>query len=444
MTITPKLTPGDLHPEVTHNIIENLPEFLKHACLQFTEPTERELFLYSALGVLSGCLPNYLAHYDGWYLSPNLYVYVLAPYGTGKGSMMYARYLGDAIDNTKKNRTYEAMARYRQQIQAQPKRKKGSINEQDTCDISVPPIEMLYCPGDSSKSALIDFLFDNKGYGMIFETEGDTLTTTLKQEYAAYRDLLNKAFHHEPVSFMRRLNKEHKEVKKPRLALILSSTYDQFLSLIDTTENGLVSRFAFYLLNENKSFRNVFADEKECYREYFTELGKSVERKYNYLYNRSEPVYFFFTNDQKVSFHEFFSMAKEQAKGLTGIVNRLAVICYRIAMILAFFRHYDYEYDEHPPERIMCDDKDFTNALAITGILHDNAETVHGFIPAKTKGKRPGDIQALFDTLPDEFTTQQAIILADKLGIGERKTNRYLGKEERLDRVSHGHYKKKQ
>ena len=83
-----KFTPRDLYPQEGHNITENLPEFLKQACNQFNDTNEKELFLFSALGVLSGCLPNYYAHYDGKWYSPHLYVFVLAPFGTGKGSMV--------------------------------------------------------------------------------------------------------------------------------------------------------------------------------------------------------------------------------------------------------------------------------------------------------------------------------------------------------------------
>lgn len=67
-------------------VFSRLPEPLREACLEvLTEPQEREAFLVGALGVLSGILPKVQGFYDASFTGPNLYCYVLAAYGTGKG-----------------------------------------------------------------------------------------------------------------------------------------------------------------------------------------------------------------------------------------------------------------------------------------------------------------------------------------------------------------------
>lgn len=43
-------------------------------------------------------------------------------------------------------------------------------------------------------------LSDNHGWGVIFETEADTLTQALKTDYGDYSDGLRKAYHHEPIT----------------------------------------------------------------------------------------------------------------------------------------------------------------------------------------------------------------------------------------------------
>ncbi len=442
MILTPRFTSGELHPKDNHNITENLPELLKLACSQFSDPTERELFLFAALGVLSGCLPNYYGHYDGRWISPHLYVYVLAPYGTGKGSMIFAKSLGDAIQGTKRVRYKAAMTSYRQQVKAVHKKKKGNTDTSDTSAIPVPPNEMLYYPADSSKSALIDSMNDNRGSGIIFETEGDTLASALKQDYGAYSDILRKAFHHEYVSFLRRQDKEYKEILEPRLAVVISSTYDQYLKLIGSAENGLVSRFAYYLLPENKEFRDVFSEEKKNHKDYFKSLGESIEHKYDYLHTCREPVYFHLTSNQEEVFNSHFSKAKKEAEGLEGSINRLGIICFRLAMILGFCRHYDENYDENGPVKIMCNDRDFINALAITNILHENAETIHTLLPATGKGKMPGNKQALCNDLPEKFTTQEAIKMGNGYKIGKRTVERFLTDSGKFEWISQGNYRK--
>lgn len=441
MIITKRLTPKDLHPKDNHDLIENLPELFTRTCSQFSDPVEKGVFLFSSLGVLSGCLPNYIGNYDGKWVSPHLYLFVLAPYGTGKGSMSFARYLGSEIHKTKKECTRKAMAEYMEQIKAVSKRKKGDTANSDTSAIPVPPNEMLYIPADNSKSALVDTLNDNRGSGIIFETEGDTLAAALKQDFGTFMDILLKAYHHEPISFMRRQNKETKEVDTPRLSIVLSSTYDQFLSFIRSAENGLVSRFAYYLLPENKVFRDVFADDKQMLQMYFVELGKMIEQRYNEMYSRKTPLIFLFTKGQKDSFNQYFYNVKAEADGLEGSVNRLALMTFRIAMVLTYFRHYEYHGEEQPDKHLTCIDRDFTNALAISKVLQENAETVHALLPKK-RGRTPGNIDELYDALTEEFTTKEALTKAKDLSIAKRKCERFLEKDERIKKIIQGKYLK--
>lgn len=442
MNLTTRFTPGELHPKDNHNIIENLPEFFTTACSKFSDPVEQGVFLYSALGVLSGCLPNYSGLYDGKWVSPHLYVFILAPYGTGKGSMTFARCLGMAIHKTKRERTRKAMCEYIEAQKLQRKNKKKEGENTDDNPNPAPANEMLYIPADSSKSALVEALNDNGGCGMIFETEGETLAAALKQDYGTFLDVLLKAYHHEPIAFMRRQNRETKEVDSPRLAIVLSSTYDQFLTFIRSAENGLVSRFAYYLLPENKAFRNVFSDDKQILQKDFDEVGTKMEQRYNNMQTRRKPLYFFFTDEQQDSFNLYFGKIKSEADGLEGSINRLALMTFRIAMVLTYFRDVEFHGEQHPDEYLKCSDKDFTNALAISTVLQDNAEAVHALLPQK-RGRTPGNIDELIAALPDEFVTKDALVKAKELHIAKRKAERFLEKDERIDRVSQGKYKKK-
>lgn len=434
-------TPENLHPKDNHNIIDNLPAELKQACCSFDDAIEQFVFFYSAVGVLSGCLPNYIGNYDGKWISPHLYIFILASYGTGKGTMTFARHLGMSIHKKKRDRYKQALANYLAALKSNGKKGKADKDSVENAANPEPASEMLYMPADTSKSALVDALNDNNGCGIVFETEGDTLKAALGQDYGTFMDILLKAFHHELISFMRRQNKENKEISEPRLAVILSSTYDQFLDFIRSAENGLVSRFAYYLLPENKTFRNVFANDKQLLQKYFEEFGRRVEDKYNHLYALPEPITFHFTDQQQETFNSYFGKVKQEAAGLEGSINRLALITYRIAMILSFFRHYEYHKDQHPDKYFTCADRDFTNALAISQVLQENAESIHDLLP-KIRGKKPGNIDELYDALPDEFTAKEAKAKAAELKVTKRTAERFLEKDVRLDRTAHGRYKK--
>jgi hypothetical protein len=107
----------------------------------------------------------------------------------------------------------------------------------------------------------LKILADNDGIGLLFETEGDTLSQTLKSDYGNYSDTLRKAYHHETISLSRRKDREYLEVKNPRLSVVLAGTPEQVRRLIPDTENGLMSRFIFNMLPYKRYIRNVFATD---------------------------------------------------------------------------------------------------------------------------------------------------------------------------------------
>lgn len=432
---------------IPDEVYNNLPQILKEACNQFTDVTDKEVFLLGAIGIYSGCIPNYIGHYDGKWVTPHLYVYVIAPYGSGKGGMTYAYLIGKPIHDAKIQRTKAAMKDYRQAMKE--KKKKRDNNSGGEQKVEMPKQEFLFIPANSSKTAIIEALADNNNCGIIFETEGDTLADTLKQDYASYSDVLRKAFHHEPISYLRRLDKEFREVGKPHLSVVISSTPDQLLSLIPTFENGLFSRFLFYLLTPNKIFRNVFAKERENYESYFEDLGKTIENKYNYLSELNKPIFFSLTESQEKKFLQHFGeKKKESIDNLSGTINRLGIICYRLAMIFAMLRI--YEFVDAPVDRVICRDVDFDNALQIVMALQKNAEKVYYFLTKekaekereKQKPRLPEDLLRFYLALPDEFTTADGLRIAEFQNIGQRRAERFFMLTDYFINVSHGKYVK--
>ena len=81
----------------------------------------------------------------------------------------------------------------------------------------------------------------------MFETEGDTLANVFASDYGNYSDGFRKAFHHEPISYTRRKDREFVDrLLRPRLSAVLSGTPRQISALLPDAENGLFSRFIFY------------------------------------------------------------------------------------------------------------------------------------------------------------------------------------------------------
>lgn len=357
------------------SVFNNLPQLLREPCEKLTEQAEKDVFLVGALGVVSGLLPNYRGFYDSQYTGCNLYCYILGQYGTGKGGLKLAYQLGKAVHVQRKMLSADLQAKYRQDcLQAKESKEPEPEN---------PGSKLLYIPANNSKSGFVELLHDNEGKGILFETEGDTLADALKTDYGGFSDVLRKAFHQEQISFYRRSGREHREIEHPLLSVVLSSTLDQYQKLIPTIQNGLFSRFLHYWLPPSPVFKDVFDRRKRGHPEYFDQLGQTFLGIYNYLQMQSAPLEFDLQDHHKGRFLEIFSQWKQElgeyvSTDLEGTVNRLGLICYRIAMLLTALRHFG---ENNYPTALICNDTDFENALAIVGTLKEHALAVYFDLP---------------------------------------------------------------
>lgn len=368
-------------------VFDNLPDLLKNACAILTEQTEREVFLVGAIGVVSGLLPNVRGFYDGQHYACNLFCYVLGQYGTGKGGLKLAYQLGKLIHARRKEISAELQAKYKQDcIEAKENKEPEPAH---------PGSKLLYIPANNSKSGFVELLHENEGRGILFETEGDTLADALKTDYGGFSDVLRKAFHHERVSFYRRTGREHREIETPFLSVVLSSTVDQYQKLIPNIQNGLFSRFLHYHLAPSHDFKDVFDRDKRAYPKYFEQLGQTFFEIYSYLETLPEPIEFELREHQQARFLTVFDAWKKEigenvSTDLEGTVNRLGLICFRLAMLFTALRNFG-EGDYSPA--MTCDDIDFENALQIVEVLKRHALTVYYDLPRPSVSREAAEME---------------------------------------------------
>jgi len=357
-------------------LFNQLPELIRAPCMGFAEQAEREVFLVGSLAVVSGIMPNVFGLYDGQYYTPHLYAYILAPYGSGKGGLRYCRSLAEGVHRQRREEGKELEKEYRAELH---NFKQGNTAEEP----QRPGKKMLFLPANASKSGLLQLMEENEGMGIIFEMEGDSLADALKTEYGSYSDLLRKGYHHEPISFFRRTEQEYRDIERPALAVVLSSTFDQYLKLIPTPQNGLFSRFIHYNLTPSREFKNVFSQDKSQLPEYFEELSKEFTKIYNSLRTRKNPYIFCLKPSQKSLFLELFQEWKNElsefiSRDLEGTVNRLGLICFRLAMVFTTLRIFE---TGELKEELICDDADFDTALELVAHFKEHALKVYHRLP---------------------------------------------------------------
>lgn len=438
-------------PSFSEELFLSLPAFLQKVACRADNPKEADILILSAISCISAVLPNYYAIYDDVTIYANLCCYITARASSGKGRIALCRYLVKPIHEKLRSEYKNMKAQYDSDM-IQFERDKRDKTKTGLVKPEKPQQKMLIIPGNTSASAVTQIMCDNGGTGLIFESEGDVLAKSFKNEHGDYSENFRAAFHHEPFSFHRRGNDEHVEVEVPKLSAVLSGTPEQIKTLIRTPENGLFSRFLYYFLESNLEFKNVFKRSAgQSLNDYFASLGNEYETFYYTLKGLPNSLEFSLTDAQQSEFLEFFSenqtdMFIDFGDGIIATVRRLALMCYRIAMVLSALRLME---TGNFYEDVVCTDEDFRSAMAISQVLLKHATKVFCELFGEKRRKRLSSSaeRNLFDALPDDFGRQEYISAAKSLGINERTAEGYVakfcGKMGLVERQGYGKYHKK-
>ena len=192
-----------------------LPSILNNIIRNAKSAEDADMMTLATLASMSACLPNVQGLYDNRVVYPNLFLFISAPASAGKGRLMMVKKIVEPIHRELRQAYNDELAQFQQEMEEKGK----TIN----VDVKVPQT-MLFMPANSSSTALYQTLHDCGGSGLIFETEADTLATSLKQDYGNFSDGLRKAFHHETISYNRRKEREYVEIQNPRLSVVLAGT----------------------------------------------------------------------------------------------------------------------------------------------------------------------------------------------------------------------------
>jgi len=454
-TISPNSQNGDLGeieeitekplPTIPKTIYQNLPDFLQQATAKATSAEDKDLLLLGSLVAVSPCLPNIYGIYAERTVYPNLFLFVTAQASAGKGRLTLCRKLVEPIHRALREQNKAEKEEYQRQLTEYSMTKDKTDIERP----QEPPLKMLIIPANNSATGLFQILNDNKGIGLIFETEGDTLAQTFKSEHGNYSDGFRKAFHHEIISYNRRKDREFVELETPRLSALLSGTPKQVSTLIPNAENGLFSRFIFYYMNILPVWKDVFAgDDSQTLDDYFRHLGNQFFEFHKILQQQTEPLRFCLTATQQKQFNAYFSQAQNQYLYLCGVdylatVRRLGLITFRIAMILTTLRIMETGEIRKP---MICSDTDFNTALELVKILIQHAANVYNALPAQTETpKQPNQKQQFLEALPPEFSRKDYLTAAKSLNIPDKTAERHIAKFVQsglINHFAHDKYKK--
>ena len=427
-----------------------LPDILKRIVADAVSPVDADLLILGSLTVFSACLPNVYGVYDRREVFSNLFLYVTASASAGKGRLSLCRHLAAPLHRELREQYRKSMEKYKQeQLQYIMNKKKGEAAEPEE-----PPFLTLFIPANSTATVVYQTLSQNNGVGLLFETEGDTLANAFNSDLGNYSDGFRKAFHHETISYLRKKDREYVEITKPKFSAILSGTPEQVFNLIPSAENGLFSRFIFYVMPTEIVWHDMFdASEGPTADELFKEIGRDFYQFHKLL--GTQPIRFTLQQEQQRRFNAFFSKTQAEYAALFGndiiaSVRRLGLILFRFAMILTVLRQMDdgafpLAHDDGKEALLVCTDADFDTALAMVKVLLQHTVRVFQSLPRRTERRFRQDrrqrtesyMQTFLAALPDAFSRSGYLQTAADMGINEKTAERYIAELCRSGMLEH-------
>ncbi len=442
-------------PAFSHSIRSNLPSIMQRIVADSTSDVDADILVLGSLTVFSSCIPNVFGVYDRRQVFANLFLFVTARASAGKGRLSLCRHLAMPLHQALRDKYQKLMKEYEAAQVAY------AVNRKNTLEVppQEPPFLTLFLPANSTATVVYQTLAQNDGVGLLFETEGDTLANAFNSDLGNYSDGFRKAFHHETISYLRKKDHEYVEIVKPKFSAVLSGTPQQVFNLIPDAENGLFSRFIFYVMETELVWHNTFAthgcttaDEK------FKKIGKDFCAFLKKFPTR--PIQFTLSRSQMDQFYNFFEAtqlryAQQYGDEIVASVRRLGLILFRFAMILTVLRQMDKapKKTKKDVRQLVCSDIDFDSSLSMVKVLLQHSAAVFQSLPRNPKtpilkGRQLLAAEArekFLAALPDTFDRPTYLKVADTLNIAVKTAERYLAdfcKSGQLSHPANGQYLK--
>ena len=410
---------------------------------------QRDARFLATIAVLGSTLGYKLCtYYSGKYRYPNFQVFITGKSASGKSSIGAAksfampRHKKCLEDNKRKLDAYKLeLLNYKKQLK--------NAGDTSMLEPEMPKKKLFVIPGNNTNSGLRHNVINSGGVGLIFESEADTLSSSIKGKYGQFNELLRIFDDNDGISMSRSSDDVHEEIDKTCVGVVLSGTPEQIKNFVESAENGLFSRQLFLYIPEIGHWVSQFpATPKEC-----TDAPKDVRVIYEEQslkwaevldkVQECSPFVFVLNPEQVRAFDAKFSRLYEKANKfgggeMNGSVCRLAVSIMRIMTVYAFLRGVekkDFEWDEyhdcnnHYVEYYITD-YDFNYVLSMADVLYTHINHVLSFLKSPVQTRR-GNVERdkLFETMGDEFKMSEFLDMAKEYGINKSTAKSWLKRD---------------
>lgn len=380
----------------------------------------------------------------GWVESAVLYLAIVGPPGTNKSHPLSFA-LKPIIEQD--GIAYRAYEQQRQQYEHAVNLSKKE-REQQGVDEPLKPVWKKCLLSDFTPEALAEVhKFNPRGIGVYVDELAGWFKNFNRYSKGSEMEFWLSAWSSKPINIDRKTG-EPVFIPLPFISVAgtIQNAVLNELAKESRTQNGFIDRILFVIPD---SIKKEYWNEKEIkpttieswHNIISTLLTQSVATDDNL--NPSPQVLKFTPEAKRLLFEWQKKNADEcnnaENEAISGIYSKLEMYAIRLALILELLK---FACNESTKVSVGIDS--VHGALALVKYFKNSAVKVHSIISNTSPlDKHPADKQALYKALPDTFTTETGLHIAEGLSIPERTFKRFLNEKDLFERISRGEYEKR-
>lgn len=404
-------------------VFDNLPNLIS-GFVNYFRGQRRDVAFFSLVTALSGAMFWIRGRIGEFITHPNLFSMQIGSAGSGKGT---ARHSIEVLEN---------------------------ISEifDDSFDLFSDTENLkLLIAGNNSVSNTIIRVVQNKGAGVIFETEADTISNNYSNDWGDATNVHRAAFHNEPINYDRMENGSQ-YCPCPHYSMNITCTPNQVKGIVRSKENGMLSRVNYYLLKTNPEYLNQRPRKNGSYKIDILKEKTNQELGDWYTSFRDKKIMFELSDEQWSKFDEqneevFYNWKAEYGEDKHDIIVRNNTMKFKIMMTLTALRNNGKDFSD--TNNIMkCNDVDFKIAMLLGETIFKGSLYVVDLLEQSSKYGITNDfiplkkMDEVLNKLESKFKTSEYIKTCNLFDIPERTAYRYLKTDNNIKKVRRGWYEK--
>ena len=380
----------------------------------------------------------------GFQQSAVLYLAIVGRAGTTKSHPLSFA-LQPIVEQDKK--TYRQYEQQRQEYEKTVSLSKRE-REQQVMDEPIKPIWQKFLLSDFTPEALAEVhKFNKRGIGVYVDELAGWFKNFNRYSKGSEMEFWLSQWSGKPINIDRKTG-EPVFIPLP------------FISVAGTIQKGILNELAKESRTQNGFIdRILFVIPDNVQKEYWSEadlppvVSENWENIISNLLNLSvtsddtlnpSPEVLRFTPEAKKVLFEWQRVNTDQSneaesEALSGIFSKMDMYVLRLALILEMMR---YACNESTKEAVSIEA--VQGAVKLVEYFKSSAVKVNSILSnASPLDKHPSDKQALYNALPDTFTTEMGIRVGEELGVPQRTFKYFLNEKELFTRTSRGEYQKR-